>query len=57
MWLTLINFVILLNLTFQKKTSKPSIKNYKIATTILFIFISSLRQEAVGNDTWGSSLL
>lgn len=52
MYLALIIFSILSYLAFQNKTSKSSIKKYIIVMTILLIVISSLRHEAVGNDTY-----
>lgn len=52
MYLSLIVFCILLYNLAKNKTNKETIKWYISTITIILIIVSSIRHEAVGNDTY-----
>lgn len=54
--IALIIFSIILYLAFNQKNSKISVKKYIFIITAILILVSSLRHEAVGNDTYAYML-
>lgn len=54
--IALIIFCIIIYLAFNQKNSKSSIKKYIFIITTILVLVSSLRHEAVGNDTYAYML-